>query len=145
MALDSLLSRVLVYSALAALAGGLLMVYFLLKLELRRRTRKLEQRIAASQQEFAQGLAALRSSPPELTPPPVPAPAAQFAPARLGSLSSRPRSQPQAPAAWSYHQRNEILELHGQGLEAADIAARLSVPESEVALLLRVHRILQLR
>lgn len=145
MALDSLLSRVLVYSALAALAGGLLMVYFLLKLELRRRTRKLEQRMAAAQQEFAQGLAALRSSPPELTPPPVPTPAPQFAPARPGSLSSRPRSQPQAPAPWSYHQRNEILELHSQGLEAADIAARLSVPESEVALLLRVHRILQLR
>jgi hypothetical protein len=60
----------------------------------------------------------------------------------LGELRRREPSAPVSPrASLNLDKRSQVLRMHRRGEEPAQIAALLEVPQPEVELLIKVHRI----
>ena len=136
---DSLLSRIAVYSALALLATGLLTLFILLKLELHRRAKRLTQQIGLTRDQLGERMAELRAE--------LRAELGAELRAELAELKQQPSPSPApatepAVATFTYHRRNQILDLHERGLDAPAIATSLRVQEGEVRLLLKIHQAL---
>jgi len=138
----SFLTEIAVLGVLASLAGGtliLMSLLLLLKRDCHRKLAQMARDLDSTKEQYHRSLlelearieARLSAQPKEAAP--VVAPVQPVIP--VPEMPAKRRPLPEL--------RTEVMEMNGVGLDASSIAARLSMRENEVRLLLKVHNTLR--
>ena len=140
----SFLTEIAMLGVLASLAGGtliLMSLLLLLKRDCHRKLAQLGRDLESTREEYQRSLSELEtwmearwSVQTEEAARPADAPVQPDTPP-VADRPAKPRLLPEL--------RTEVMQMNGIGLDASSIAAKLSMRENEVRLLLKVHNTLR--